>query len=359
MGNRRSRPRLTEPELRARIDASLAAVDDYIELAEVLKRASRFQEAADIYERGLQAAHLTKLERASLACELGAVTEMASLGPRSRSAALAEQALAYLPDEPESCDVVLIRGLSYSVLAHAVWFSDRAAGEEAAHAGIRWLEQAVRDCRADVENTAAYYELARLHNALKEPLVAAEYCERYLRSDLDKPSRLAALTVLAEAQESAGQLDDAERTVHEALRWAGDDNRARPLLYQTLGLIALAREQWPKARDAFDEALHALLSIEPRDPDPEMVRHLYWALVQVHFKMGNRRDAIAALKQLLIYYDDDVSGRRRAYLWLGDCHADLSMRSEARRYYDEVLKSPRASDEERAAARDGLAALGA
>jgi hypothetical protein len=57
------------------------------------------------------------------------------------------------------------------------------------------------------------------------------------------------------------------------------------------------------------------------------------------------------------HYPEDSSGRRRAYLWLGDCHADLGMPAEARSDYEQVLASPGASDEERAAAHEGLAAL--
>lgn len=351
-----SRGAVTEQALRARLGTGYVTVDDYLKLADLLTSDSRFQEAVELYEDALRQLKFTNVERARLAYQLGALLEGTAAGSRAEAARYARMALSYLSHEPDSFDVSLIRGLSYSVLAHGVWFVDPSAGEEAARSGIRWLQQVVQEYGMAADATPAYYELARLYNALRQPLFAIECCENYLRGDLDEASRIAGLTVLAEAQESAGRLEDAEATTEEVLHHTESSNAASPALYHTLGLIKLAQRQLPEARVAFEAALQSLQTLPP-GPDPEMARALYWALVQLHFESGSFPETIITLRQLLAYYTEDVAGRRRVYLWLGDCYAKSGNVAEARRSYEEVLRSPDASDEEREAAREGLSTL--
>jgi tetratricopeptide (TPR) repeat protein len=347
---------VTEQALRGRLGTGYVTVDDYLELAGLLTRGSRFQDAVEIYQDGLRQLKFTNAERARLAYQLGALLEGAAVGTRAEAACYAKMALSYLTNAPDSFDVSLIRGLTYSVLAHGVWFVDRGAGEDAARLGIRWLQQVVQQYGTAANGTPAYYELARLYSALRQPLYAIECCENYLQGDLDDASRVAGLTVLAEAQESAGRLEDAESTTKEALRHTENSNAASPALYYTLGLTKLARKQLPEARAAFEAALRSLQTLPP-GPDPEMARALYWALVQLHFELGNLSETISTLRQLLAHYAEDVAGRRRVYLWLGDCYTKSGNGAEARRCYEEVLSSSRASDEEREAAREGLSTL--
>jgi tetratricopeptide (TPR) repeat protein len=342
----------SEPELRARIAAGSREATDYLELANLLANGSRFQEATSIYELGLRL-DFPNVEKARFAWELGSILET-RIGARADARSFAHRALSLLADECESPDVLLLRGLSQSLLAHAVWFEDAGAGAEAARAGVHWLERVIQDHALDDAVTAAYYELARLHNALGEPDKAIGFCRGYLRAELGKRERLAALMVLAEALQLAGRMPEAESATQEALRHAEDDRGTLPNLYLTLGLIQRAGNRRDEARASFEAGLR-LLREQP--DDWELTRTLYWHKAELHFEMGNLPEAVATLQQLLGYCPEDGIDRRRAHLWLGECHANLGRSAEARSHYEQVLISPGASSEERAAAREGLTAL--
>ena len=63
-----------ERELRVRIAAGSRDVADYVELANLLKAVSRFQEAAGIYEQALRL-DLPNIDKARFAWELGFVRQ--------------------------------------------------------------------------------------------------------------------------------------------------------------------------------------------------------------------------------------------------------------------------------------------
>jgi len=152
-------------------------------------------------------------------------------------------------------------------------------------------------------------------------------------------------------------MPEAEIAVREGLSCAENDKGTLPNLYLTLALIKKAENQPSEAVRSLEEALKALQEPGASLRDPEMTIVILWRLAELHSEMSNQRAAAATLIQLLNHYPVDSSGRRRAQLWLGDSHANSGMLKEARKYYEQVLTSPQASDEEQAAARDGLAEL--
>ena len=345
----------SEPELRARIAGGSLDADDYLELAELLKDASRFHEAVQVYEQALSLG-LEHVDKARVAWELGSLLET-SMGQRASPRMMAHLALSLLSEQPESGNVLLLRGLSQSLLAHSVWFEDADAGIRTAHLGVESLQRVIRQYSDDPAMGVAHYELARLYNALGDPESAIGACREYLRSEPDRRSRLAALSVLAEALELAGRLPEAEIAVREGLSCVENDKGMLPNLYLTLALIKKAENQPSEAVRNLEEALKALRELDAALRDPEMMSVILWHLAELHSEMGNQRAAAATLTQILNHYPDDSSDRRRAQLWLGDSHANSGMLEEARKYYEQVLTSPQASDEDRAAARDGLAEL--
>lgn len=343
---------LSEAELRARVAAGSPEPKDYLELAALLKVTARHHEAASLYKQGLQL-DLSKVDRARLAMELGSLLET-GLGLRAEACSFAEQALSLLDEEVESRDVLLLRGFSESVRAHAMWLANASAGEEAGRAAVHWLERVARDYSYDPAAAPAYYELARLYNALGQPQRAIGRCQEYLRHGLGKHEQLAVLIVLAEALQLAGRLTEAETTTREAMRHADETPEALPTLYLSLGLVQRAGHHRAEVQASFETALRIL---RDHGGDTELTRALYWRLAELHSEAGNQPEAAIALQQLVTHYPEDSTARRRAYLWLGDCYAAQGMRADARSYYEQVLASTQTSEEERSAAREALAAL--
>ncbi|HET6367995.1 MAG TPA: tetratricopeptide repeat protein, partial [Pseudomonadales bacterium] len=222
----------SEPELRAHIAGGSLDADDYLQLADLLKATSRFQEAGQVYQQAL-GLDLEHVEKARVAWELGSLLET-SMGQRASARMMAHLALSLLSKQPESGDVLLLRGLSQSLLAHSVWFEDADAGIRTAHLGVESLQRVIRQYSADPAMGVAHYEVARLYNALGDPESAIGACREYLRSEPDRRSRLAALSVLAEALELAGRLPEAEIAVREGLSCVENDKGMLPNLYLTL-----------------------------------------------------------------------------------------------------------------------------
>lgn len=345
-----------EGELRARIAAGSRDVSDYLELASLLRAAARFQEAADIFQHGLQR-DFPSGDKARLAWELGDLFD--KVMDRSDDAVtLAKSALKLLAREPDSLDTLLLRGRSYALLAHATWFQDAGAGAHAARRAIQLLEPVVTE-HSDLQDIGvALGDLAWAHTSLGDLAKAIELCQEYLRRELDLRHRLVALMVLAEALRLAERLPDARDAAVQALEYSAFDPLTRPVLYNTLGLILRALNQPSEAERAFEQALEVLRTDPFRSGNRELLRTIYGNLAEVHYELGKFDAAIRRFEQLLSQYSDASSARYRVLNCLGDCHAAKGSYDEARRFYERVLASPVVDDEERTYAKDGLAALG-
>jgi tetratricopeptide (TPR) repeat protein len=346
--------RPSEAELRARLAAGSKDADDYFHLADLLKGASRYEEAVQIYEQALTL-EVSKIEKTKFAWALGELR--GAMGDSTGAARLARQALSLLSDTPPDGDTLLLRGLSHSLLAHAVWFEDEVAGAEAARSGLQALEQFMVERGDSPDIAMAYYEAARLHTALGNPGEAIGLCEKYLQSELNARDRLEALLLFAEAQRIAGRLAAAEQTVMEALRYVESDKGMLPSLYVTLGLIRRDAGRAAEARQAFEAALQALQTHPFLSQDRQFLRDIYVHLADLHYDARNVAEAISLYERVLTEYPDDGSDRHRVLISLGHCYAASGSPERARWYYEQVLASPVVSDEYRGYAYDALAAL--
>src|SRR3972149_5908821 len=100
---------LSEYELRNRIVGGSRNSTDYLALANLLKDASRFEEAARVYEQGL-AVELSTVEKARLAWELSEILD--GMGQTIGAIAAARKVLDFLARERDSGDLLLLRGMS-------------------------------------------------------------------------------------------------------------------------------------------------------------------------------------------------------------------------------------------------------
>jgi hypothetical protein len=156
----------SEARLRARLAAGSRDVDDYLDLADLLQDAARWDEALEIYEQGRGRA-VEKLTKAKVTVRLSLLHQ--NRMDRKAGASLAREALALVRDEADALEVSLIRGCSQPVLAQAVWVDDPKVGAAAARLGVRWLERVIEEDNASRDAATAQYEMARLHNALNKP----------------------------------------------------------------------------------------------------------------------------------------------------------------------------------------------
>jgi len=273
------------------------------------------------------------------------------------AATLAEEALGLLTDEPDTADSELLRGLSHSLLAHALWFRDEQAGASAAREAIRLLEQLISTHREHPDIGSAFVEIAWAHTSLGHHHRAIELCREHLRAEQDPGYRLQSLITMAEALRNIGRLREAEDTLTQALECSHADPLTRPLLYVTQGLIRQGMQQPASALESFERALHALRDHPLEVRDQEILKTIYGNLAELHYANANLREAIGALKQLLIQYNDDGEDRHRILNWLGTCQATIGAAGEARRCFEEVLASPLVNDVEKTEAKDGLTRL--
>ncbi len=344
-----------EADLRARIAAGSPEAADYLELGNLLKSVSRFDEAAGIYHEALRR-QLPNKEKARLAWELGELLD----GVMNRSVEavmLAREALGLLAGEPESLDTRLLRGLSYSLIARAVWFHDAEAGRIAARQAIPLLERVIREHDEPDDVAMAFNDAAWAYSALGDPNTAIELCQECLRRQPHPRRRLPTLMTLAEALRLAGRFSEAEDAVMRALQYSSADPMTRPALHLTLGLIQRGANQLPAALRAFEQAQTELQSRPLGAWDPELLRAIYGNLAELYDEGGDLAAAIGLIEQLLTQYPEDSPDRHRIMNWLGHCHAGSGSYREARQYYEQVLASPVVRDDDKIDAEAALARL--
>lgn len=354
MNQAQSEERSRKAELRDRIAAGSQDPDDYRELANLLKADGQDNVAIRVYERAL-ALHLTGMQRASVLWELGTLVD-ASRAERARARVLAEEALDILSRESNSPEARLLRGLTLSLLAHAMWFHDDRTARDIAEQGLQVLERVIEVGRGEAVGMA-YFEAARLLNALNRPEKAITFCQEYLRQPLPVRDRVEVLIVLADALQLAGRFADAEQAATEALQSAEGQPYPLPYVYLSLGSIQLAAGRLHEARETFELALRELNRHESLRDDRESLTAMYGNLAEIYYDSGDYERAAEAFGRLLGLHPDDGMARHRILVWLGDCHIAMGRPTEARPYYEEVVRSPMATGEERQHAQDGLALL--
>lgn len=150
-----------------------------------------------IYEQGLRL-DLPNIEKARLTWELGTLFDKA-MCRRAEAVALAERGLALLANEQDLTDKLLLQGLSYSLLAQAVWFQDSQAGASAAGRAIEFLELVIRQDNASEDIVIAYLDAAWAYSALGNQARAIELCQESMRLHKTSEERVATLMILSEA----------------------------------------------------------------------------------------------------------------------------------------------------------------
>src|SRR2546422_4505593 len=130
----------SEVELQRKIAAGSRDAKDYSRLADLLVNAGRYDEAVSLYHQELNLP-LANLQRAKVSVDLGWL--LYERGQQSRALPLARSAIELLSQESESAELLFLRGLSWSLLAHCLWFTDEKSGADAAHSALRCLDRLI------------------------------------------------------------------------------------------------------------------------------------------------------------------------------------------------------------------------
>lgn len=342
-----------ERELRARIEAGSEAVDDYLDLADLLRSEARDDRAIWVYEQALRL-RLTNTQRAKVLSELSTLLA-AERGERNRARALAREALDLVALEPESFDTLMVRGLSLFRVADVTWGEDPGEAERVGRLALQALEQAIQQ-RDDPEAMAvAYYAAAWLYSALGDQERAIHLAQRCLQGPLRARDRPDVLNMLAEALRLAGRLQEAEETARDAVRLVGAGSAELPGVLVTLGFIQRAAGRATDARQSFARALQAVMQHQFLRHDRELLGTIHAHLGEIDYDAREYAKAADSFRQALAQRSEDGRDRHRALIWLGDCHVAMGRLAEARPFYEEVVRSPVATPEERRHAQDGLA----
>ena len=344
-----------EQELREKIRAGSQELDDYLDLADLLRAGGRTHEVVPQYREALNLP-LTNLQRAEVSTELGWVL-YDPLCEEAEARTLAENAIHLLAEEPESPEVLFARASSHGLLAHSVWRTDESTGAEAARQALASYDRGIAESSSTEQIAQAYYDSARLQNLLGKHEVAIPLFGKALECGLHDLDRLYCLITLSNSLRRANHLAEAERVLNEALQHVEADKGALPRIYFERGLILRSTGRPAEAWRSFQEALEALKSDPALSEDEHFLTEASWNLGELSYEAGNYEKAAASFRAVLSIHPEDDSTQRDALLWLGHCYIGTRNYGKARDCYEEVLASRHATEAQLASARDGMAAL--
>ena len=228
-----------ESELRRRIEKGSTELDDYWELGRLLETSGRWEELLALLRKALELT-LPSSERARTLISVGwGLYELT--GEYSQAHSVAQSAISLLDREPDSTELLLLRGVAFSLAAQSSEQLRRDSGREAAAQGLTLLEKAIAK-QNSLDNQElvlrAIYEAAQLHGLLGHFDQAVEYCRRCLGHAKDDQLRLDCLTVLAGSLRQAGKSAEAEGVLKEALQYVKVQPSILLRLYSGISILS-------------------------------------------------------------------------------------------------------------------------
>jgi len=343
-------PEANVRELQRKIAEGSGNLEDYRQLARTLFAAGRLDEATEIQSKALDLP-LSDVERAGLIMEkAGGVFDW------KEARSLAQAAINLLVGRQESPEVLVIRGLAYSVLAERGHQVDPAGGREEASKALSWLEKAIAtgDLDSDVPQlSAVFLQAATMHHILDQSNQAIAYSQRALGLDADNRIRLRCLMALGRSLSASGRLADAERVLNEALQHPCNELML-PTLHFEMGLVQRELKQLRQACESFRRALSGIEMHPFLRRDDDLIRDINAYLAAVSYECGDYEEAAAAYSRVLRHCSKDDPRRPNYLLWLGCCELALARLSEARDHLTQVLNSPSTDENERQRANTAL-----
>jgi tetratricopeptide (TPR) repeat protein len=189
---------------------------------------------------------------------------------------------------------------------------------------------------------------AQMYLALDDPEGAIVWGERYLACESEEAACVEFASVLARAYRLIGRIEDAERTLTQALFQIESAKHAAASIYHEQALVYRAAGRIREARVALERAVGA-----EEFEDEARAAELWITLGELCYDEGNFSEAALQFEQALARIPEDIAWRRYALVWLGRCRVELEAYAEARECFAEVLASPEASPQDQQEAQRG------
>lgn len=343
-----------EQELRAKILAGSQEIEDYRALGLILWDAGREEEGLAVLEQGLTLP-LPDLARAIICAELASL--LYDLGRPERAIRMARTALSLIAGEPDSPDILMIRGLSYATLAQSQYFTDRAASDQAAQLALEALEQFLSEHPTSEDFTGACLHAAGVYMLRGEYAKAVTLYEKAMQSDPAQRTRLRCLVWIGSALRSDSCYAQAEECLKRALTLVEADRRVLPKIHFELGKVYRLTSCPEEATVAFEQGL-AVLDVNPLlRADRDFVTEIRWELGYLYYEAKRYGEAINSFREVLRGLPDESYPYYNTLASLGQCYLATGQYVEARECYEEALAAEHASKEEKEAAQEGLSRL--
>src|SRR2546426_1132516 len=127
-----------EEHLRRKIAAGSQNPQDYHDLADILCSSKHYADAISLYEQTSKLP-FTNIQKGRMSLELGWLAY--EMGDRERAMVQAQDTIVCLSREEDTPEVLLVRGMSQSLLAHCLTFAEADAQTEAARSAVTWFDR--------------------------------------------------------------------------------------------------------------------------------------------------------------------------------------------------------------------------
>jgi tetratricopeptide (TPR) repeat protein len=348
----------SEKELRSRIAAGLASLDEYLELARLVYLTGRYPEAVTWYQTILGLPQ-PLLHRARVCQEFGQMHF--DMNDQAQASRLAEEAIGILSQESECPEVWARRGVSQTLIAYCEWSSDQQAGARIAQLALENLDRAIGENSGFQDRPLALLNTATLHGFLGNSERAITFVEQAMQYDLHGWQRLCCVALYGESLLTTGRCSEAQRQLQIAIDLARPYKTLLPLLYRNLALTerlltpSREKQQLRKAQFSCHEALVALAADPYRHVKSELNRDINMNLAWVCYELEEFPAAATAFEEALQDMPKGDPSYSQAQLWLGGCYQNMANYAKAQLCYKNVLTSSCASDEQKLDAKLGLA----
>jgi tetratricopeptide (TPR) repeat protein len=346
-----SNSRADKSQLQEKIAAGSQELEDYLDLADLLVREDRYDEAVKLLESALNLS-VSNIHKARGATELAWL--IYNIDEPSKALPFTDRSLQFLSNEPESCEVNFLKGLNLSLIAQCLWLNDNQAANEAAITGLTLFERIIAQTPDFDRITVVQLEAARVCNLLGKTERSIHLCAKCLEQSLTDEHRLSCLVIYGEALRVTGQFEKSEGVLKEALNIVKIDERMLPRIHFELGVTYRDGGQLIEARESFVRAFDSLRSIPAMRDDRQFVSDLYWNIASLCYELGEYEKAAAIFEKILDYHSQDDPHYWNAMIWLGHCHKATENDAKAHECFERVLESPYASDSDKNSAREGL-----
>jgi len=224
--------RSSKSQLQEKIAAGTQALEDYLDLADLLVCEEKYQEAVKLLESASNLS-FSKIHQARVVLELGWL--IYNVDEPSKALPLADRTFEALSNEPESWELMFYKGLGLSLVAHCVWLTDNQAATEAALGGLTLFERLIEEAPEFDQVTVVQYEAARICNLVGRTERSVQLCAKCLEQTLTDEHRLSCLIMYEEALRREEQFVEAEHVLKEALDNVKIDARMLPRIHFELG----------------------------------------------------------------------------------------------------------------------------